>query len=199
MKIMVFTKRVPDTGIPVKVNAQGTDIERENLTYVMNPYDEFALEEAIRIKEKLGDVEIIAVSLGDDSVKETLRNALALGADRALHIKTTPRPFYDPMTIAKSLYSAVQKEGNIDLILMGKEAVDDNFGLVSAYLSELTNMPLITLVVKLDISDTTVKAVRETDDGSVEVQTSLPCIVTCEKGLNEPRLATLRGLSLIHI
>lgn len=196
MKIMVFLKRVPDTGIPVKVNAQGTDIERENLTYVINPYDEFALEEAIRIKEKHENVEIVAVSLGDDSVKETLRNALALGADRALHIKVSPQPFYDPMGVAKSLYNAIQKEGNIDLILMGKEAVDDNFGLVSTYLSVLTNMPLITFVVKLDIANGKVHAVRETDDGGVEVSTVLPCIVTCEKGLNDPRLATLRGIMM---
>lgn len=196
MKIMVFIKRVPDTGIPVKVNAEGTDIERENLTYVMNPYDEFALEEAIRLKEKHGDVEIVVVSLGDDSVKETLRNALALGADRAVHIKVDPQPVYDPKGVAKALYGVIQRESEIDLILMGKEAVDDNFGLVPAYLSVLANLPLISLAIKLEIKNGKVNAVRETDDGGVEVNASLPCIVTCEKGLNEPRLATLRGIMM---
>jgi len=195
MKIVVFLKRVPDTGIPVQVNETGNDIVRENLNYVVNPYDEFAIEEALRIKEKVGDAEIVAVSLGDDGAKETLRNALALGADRAVHLKVPTTPFVPPDATAKAFHQFLSQEG-FDLVLMGKEAVDDNFGVVPAYLATLAGVPLLTYVVQLEIGDGKVKVHRETDDGAVEVEAPMPCILTTEKGLNEPRLPTLRGIMM---
>ncbi len=195
MKLIVFLKRVPDTGIPVQVNDTGTDIVRENLNYVVNPYDEFAIEEALRIKEKAGDAEIVAVSLGDDGAKETLRNALALGADRAVHLKINASPFVSPEATAKAFHEFLSQEG-FDLVLMGKEAVDDNFGLVPAYLATLAGVPLLTYVVHLEVQDGKVKAHRETDDGAIEVEAPLPCVITTEKGLNEPRLPTLRGIMM---
>ena len=195
MKIVVFLKRVPDTGIPVQVNETGNDIVRENLNYVVNPYDEFAIEEALRIKEKVGDAEIVAVSLGDDGAKETLRNALALGADRAVHLKVPTTAFVPPDVTAKAFHQFLSQEG-FDLVLMGKEAVDDNFGVVPAYLATLAGVPLLTYVVQLEIGDGKVKVHRETDDGAVEVEAPMPCILTTEKGLNEPRLPTLRGIMM---
>ncbi len=195
MKIVVFFKRVPDTGIPVQVNETGNDIVRENLNYVVNPYDEFAIEEALRIKEKVGDAEIVAVSLGDDGAKETLRNALALGADRAVHLKVPTTAFVPPDVTAKAFHQFLSQEG-FDLVLMGKEAVDDNFGVVPAYLATLAGVPLLTYVVQLEIGDGKVKVHRETDDGAVEVEAPMPCILTTEKGLNEPRLPTLRGIMM---
>ena len=195
MKVVVLIKRVPDTGIPVQANPEGTDIVRENLSYVMNPYDEFAMEEALRLKEKGVATEIVAVSLGDDGVKETLRNALALGADRAVHLKTEHRAFVPAMATARALATFLKDEG-FDLLLMGKEAVDDNQGLVGAYLAQFLGVPIVSYVVKLEISDGTLKAERETDDGAVEVTAPLPAVVTTEKGLNEPRLPTLRGIMM---
>ncbi len=195
MKIVVFIKRVPDTGIPVQANPEGTDIVRDNLSYVLNPYDEFAIEEALRIKERGVDAEIVAVSLGDDGVKETLRNALALGADRAVHLKTEHQPFVPAVATARVLADFVKEEG-FDLILMGKEAVDDNQGLVGPYLAQFLQVPIVSYVVKLELGDGTLKAERETDDGAVEVEAPLPAIVTTEKGLNEPRLPTLRGIMM---
>ena len=196
MKIVVFAKRVPDTGIPVQVNKTGNDIDRENLQYVVNPYDEFAVEEALRIKEKIQNTEILAVSLGPDDVKETLRHVLALGADRAVHLKTESYMGFLPANVTAGLLYEYLKGQEFDILLMGKEAVDDNQALVPSYLSVMLGIPLISYAVKVEVQEGSVKVVREIDDGHVEVESKMPVIITAEKGLNEPRLPTLRGIMM---
>ncbi len=196
MKILVFLKKVPDTGIPIKVESDGKDIVRDSsLTYVTNPYDEFAIEEALRIRERMGNVEIVAISMGDEGVRDILRNALALGADRAIFLKYDDYYWLDGFSTAKVLAESARKEG-FDLILMGKEAVDLGQGEVAGYLAKELSVPMVSYIVKLNIEGTNVTVEREVDEGREVLKTSLPVILTCEKGLNEPRLPSLRNIML---
>jgi len=196
MKIVVLLKKVPDTGIPLRVNPDGNDIVRDaSLTYVINPYDEYALEEALRIKEKIGEVEIIVYSLGDEGTKEQLRNALALGADRAILLKYNDFYWLDGITTAKALLAPI-KEESPDLILTGKIGVDSEQAQVPLYLAEFLGLPQATGIVKLEIGNGKVTVERETDIGLEKWELPLPAILTCEKGLNEPRLPTLKGIMM---
>ncbi len=193
MKIAVLLKRVPDTGISLRVNPDGSDIVQEGVAYVTSPYEEYGLEEAVRVKEKSPGTEIIAISLGPEEAQDVLRNALAIGADRAILLKSADYRWFDPMTTASLLVDVLRAESP-DLILAGKQAVDDNAYAVPAYIARMIGVPAVSSAIKIDLSGTEAIITRETDWGTEKVKVSLPCVITCAKGLNEPRLPALRGI-----
>ncbi|MEO0192181.1 MAG: electron transfer flavoprotein subunit beta/FixA family protein [candidate division WOR-3 bacterium] len=193
MKIAVLLKRVPDTGISLRVNPDGSDILQEGVAYVTNPYDEYGLEEAVRIKERSPEAEVVAISLGPDEAQDVLRNALAIGADRAILLKSPDYRWLDPLSSASILAEALKAESP-DLILVGKQAVDDNAYAVPAYIAHSLGLPIVSYAIRIDLSGSEALVTRETDWGTEKVKVSLPCVITCEKGLNEPRLPALRGI-----
>lgn len=190
MKIAVCVNHVPDTESRVKVGADGVSIDRTGVNFVMNPYDEFAVEEGLRTKQTHGG-EVIAVSLGGDANKETLRKALAMGADKAVLLKDdSPR---DSLSVARALAEYLKGQSP-DLVLFGKQSIDSDGASVGPMVAELLGMPSVTVVVKLGIEGTTVKAVREIEGGHENVETRLPAVITAQKGLNEPRYPSLKGI-----
>jgi electron transfer flavoprotein beta subunit len=188
MKIAVCIKRVPDTETRVKI-AGTTKIDETGVKFVPNPYDEFAVEAALQLKQKAGG-EIVAVSLGPDSAQETIRTALAMGADRGLHLKTDGQP-YDTLAVAHAL--AAELTG-YDVILLGKMAIDDYNHAMGPALAELLNLPCVSAVTSLTIDGTKGTAEREVEGGVEVLSFPLPAVVTTDKGLNKPRLPTLPGI-----
>ena len=191
MKILVPVKRVPDPDVKIKLKKDGSGIDTEGLKFVINPFDEIAVEEAIRIKEKHGDVEIVVVSIGGEEATEQLRTAMAMGADRAILV--VHPDYVDPVNVAKILAKVVEKESP-DLIFAGKQAVDDDLGQAIQMLAELLGYPQATFASKVDIDGTKVTVVREVDGGLKTVEFSMPGIITAESRLNEPRYASLPGI-----
>jgi electron transfer flavoprotein beta subunit len=195
MEIIVCMKQVPDTESKIKVNAEGTGIITEGLKYVMNPYDEYAVEEALKIKEKLGGA-VTVVCMGPDRATEAIRTALAMGVDEAAHLSDPAFEGSDSFATAKALAKAVG-EMKYDLILAGKQAVDFDCSQVFACLAELLDLPYVSVVVGLEISSNgkTATVRRETEGGVEEVlETPLPAVIAAQKGLNEPRYASLPGI-----
>ena len=191
MKIAVCLKRVPDTTAKIVVGGDGTSIDEAGVKFVPNPYDEFAIEEAIALKEKAGDGETVVYSLGGDASQETIRTALAMGIDRGVLLQSAGSA--DGLEVAKALAAAMEGEG-FDLILFGKLAVDDYNHQVGPMVAELLGLPCITTVAHLSVADGAVVADREIE-GGVEVSTCrLPAVLTCDKGLNNPRLPKLKGI-----
>ena len=191
MKIAVCLKRVPDTTAKIVVGADGKSIDEAGVKFVPNTYDEYAIEEALALKEKAGDGETVVYSLGGDSSQETIRTALAMGMDRGVLLQTEGSP--DGLVVAKALAGALEGEG-FDLILFGKLAVDDYNHQVGPMVAELLGLPCITTVAHLAVESGTITAEREIE-GGVEVSTcSTPAVLTCDKGLNEPRLPKLKGI-----
>lgn len=194
MKIVVLVKRVPDTETKVKVGADGTSLDPTGVNYIMNPYDEFAVEQALLLKEKAGTGEVIVISVGSkDAIKE-VRNALAMGADSGVLLEASA-PFSDVASVAGALAAQIA-EIKPDLILMGKQAVDDDNNALGPWLAEKLSMPCATVVVKLDIADGKAVAEREIEGGRERVEFSLPAVVTCQKGLNTPRYASMKGIMM---
>ena len=194
MKIIVCIKQVLDTG--AKIEMQGEKVVAPGSPYIINPYDEFALEEAIRIKSALTDSEITVFSLGPESVEETLKRALAMGADHAIHILDPLFDGLDNSLIAKILAKAIQKN-SFDLVLCGRQAVDDDMAQVGPALAVLLEIPFITIVTKIQFSENfqTADITRQIEGGSeIQKNRSLPFLVTCQKGLNEPRFPSLKGI-----
>ena len=194
MKIIVCIKQVLDTG--AKIEMQGEKVVASGSPYIINPYDEFALEEAIRIKSALPDSEITVFSLGPESVQEALKRALAMGADHAIHISDPLFDGLDNSLIAKILAKAIQKD-SFDLVLCGRQAVDDDMAQVGPALAVLLEIPFITIVTKMQFSKNfqTADITRQIEGGSeIQKNRSLPFLVTCQKGLNEPRLPSLKGI-----
>lgn len=190
MKIAVCLKRVPDTTTKIVIGADRKSIDDNGVKYVPNPYDEYALEEALALKEKHGG-ETVVYSLGSDAAAETLRTALALGIDRAVLLQSTGSP--DGLAVAEAL-AAELRDGGYDLILFGKMAVDDYNHQVGPMVAELLGWPCITAVSHLSLADGSVEAEREIE-GGVEVSgCKLPAVLTCDKGLNTPRLPALKGI-----
>lgn len=190
MKIVVCVNHVPDTETRVKVGSDGISIDRTGVNFIMNPYDEFGVEEALRVKQKHGG-EVTAVSLGGETHKETLRKALAMGVDKAVLLKDdSPR---DSLSVAKALAEYL-KGISPDVILFGKQSIDSDDGAVGSMVAELLGMPSVSVVVKLEIEGTTVKAEREIEGGHEKVETRLPVVITAQKGLNEPRYPSLKGI-----
>lgn len=194
MNVVVCLKQVPDTELSLSIAQGGLDIDRSDLNNVINPYDEYAIEEALRIKEKFGG-EVTLVAVGPERYEEALRGGLAMGADKAIHVKDDALEGSDPLVIAYVL-SKVIKGVDHDLILCGKQAIEDDSGQVGPALAEYLSLPQVTVVTKLEVDIDSRKAVahREVEGGIEVVETSLPAVMTAQKGLNEPRYASLRGM-----
>ncbi len=193
MKIAVVVKQVPDTETKITHGPDGRGIDEANVTFVVNPYDEFALEEALRIREKRGAGEVAVVCLGPARAAQALRTCLAVGADRAVHVKDEGADRLDPLTGARIL-AAVMKETAPDLILTGKYAVGADNQATGVMLAELLGIPHVAVVTRLEVRDGSLTAERQVV-GALEVhEATLPCLVTAQKGLNEPRYASLKGI-----
>ena len=192
MNIIACVKQVPDTEAQIKVKADGSGIEEGQIKWVMNPYDEYGVEEALRLKEKNGG-DVTIVSLGPARAMETIRTALAMGADKGVHVCDPAFDGADAYVTATAL-AAVIKGMPCDIIFCGQRAIDDDSGQVGAILAELMGIPQLTLVTKLEYAGTTVKATRPIEGAQLLIETILPCVVTAQKGLNEPRYASLPGI-----
>ncbi len=194
MNVIVCMKQVPDTETLIKIKSDGSGIVTDDIKYVMNPYCEFAVEEALRIKEKFGG-QAVLVTMGPAKAVEALRTGLAMGADRSVHLNDPAFEGADGLATARALAAAIQKEP-FDVILCGKQAVDDDLAQVGPSLAELLNLPHVTLITKLEISADQKKAKveREVEGGKEVIEVSLPAVLTCQKGLNEPRYASLPGI-----
>lgn len=195
MNIIVCLKQVPDTETKVKVKQGDVKIDEEGVNFVVNPYDEFAVEEAIRIKERLKEGTVTIVSLGPQRAVEAIRTALAMGADRAVHLNDPAFLDGDSYATAKALHSVI-KNMQYDLILCGKQAIDDDCASVAVMLAEMLNLPQATMINKLEISPDKKKATvnREVEGGTEVLEVPLPAVFTCQKGLNEPRYPSLPGI-----
>jgi electron transfer flavoprotein beta subunit len=195
MKIVVCIKQVPDTATQVKIAAGGKSIETAGITWIVSPYDEFAVEEALRIKEKRGQGEVIAVSLGPDRVKEALRSSLAMGADRAIHLNDSAWAEADTLTTARALAAAIKQESPA-LVLCGRQAIDDDMGAVAAQLAELLGWPCASWIMEeaVDGDARTIRVGRQVEGGLEVFDLPLPAVVSAQKGLNEPRYPTLKGI-----
>jgi electron transfer flavoprotein beta subunit len=192
VKIAVCIKRVPDTETRVKIAADGKSLDEAGVKFVMNPYDEFALEEALRRKEQAGAGEVVVFSLGPAAVQETIRTALAMGADRGVLLQVDRIPS-DGFAVARALARELEG-GGYDLILFGKTAIDDYNHQVGPMVAELLGLPCVTAVVHLDLAEGKGTAEREIE-GAIEVcEFPLPAVVTADKGLNEPRYPALKGI-----
>lgn len=195
MNIAVCIKQVPATESKIKPAEDGLDIDRTGLSYVVNPYDEFGVEEALKIKEQVGEGKVSVISIGPDKTVEALRTCLAVGADQAIHIKDDALVGGDAYTTARVL-SAALKKGNYDLIFFGRQAIDDDSGAVGIQVAELMGLPHVAGInkFKLNAEERTALAHRQIE-GAVEIiETSLPAVFTCQKELNEPRYASLPGI-----
>jgi len=194
VKIAVCIKRVPDTETRIKIAADGKSIDESGVKFVLNPYDEFAIEEALQLKEKVGDGEVVAIALGTGESQETIRTALAMGADRGVLLQTDAA-VANPVTVAKALAAELDGAG-YDLILFGKLAVDDDSQAVGTIVAELLGLPSVSAIGELEIGDGKGTAQREIEGGVEVVEFSLPAVLTAEKGLNEPRYPALRGIMM---
>ncbi len=190
MNIAVCVSHVPDTATRIVIGKDEKSIDQAGVTYIINPYDEFAVEEALKTKEKFGG-EVIVISVGNDSSKETIRKALAMGADRGILLKDeNPR---DSFSIAKALADEIKIQ-NCELVFMGKQSVDYDNSITGQITSELLGYSCITIVVDLKIENNKIIAEREIEGGKEVVESELPAIITTQKGLNEPRYASLKGI-----
>ncbi len=193
MKIAVCIKRVPDTETRIKISADGKSIDESGVKFVINPFDEYAVEEALKLREQ-ADGEVVAVCLGSDASQETIRTALAMGADRGVLIKAEHVP-EDPLVVARAL-AAELEQGGYDLILFGKLSIDNYDQAVGTMVAELLGLPSVSAITRLEVTDNRATAQREVEGGLEVIEFSLPAIVTAEKGLNEPRYPALRGIML---
>ena len=191
MKILVPVKRVVDYNVKVRVKADGSGVDIANVKMSMNPFDEIAVEEAVRLKEKGAATEVVVVSCGVTQCQETLRTALAIGADRAIHVETVDE--LQPLAVAKLLKALVDRE-QPGLVILGKQAIDDDCNQTGQMLAALAGMPQGTFASKVEIADSWVKVTREVDGGLETVQLKLPAIVTSDLRLNEPRYVTLPNI-----
>ena len=192
MKIVVCIKRVPDSETRVKIAADGKSLDEAGVKFVMNPYDEFAVEEALRRKEKAGAGEVVIVALGPAAAQETIRTALAMGADRGVLLQTDKVPA-DSFETAR-LIAAELKTGTWDLILFGRMAIDDYSHQVGVLVAELLGLPCVSAVSHLDLDGSNGVAEREIEGGIEVVEFPLPAVLTVDKGLNEPRYPALKGI-----
>ncbi|WP_306545801.1 electron transfer flavoprotein subunit beta/FixA family protein [Malikia spinosa] len=191
MKILVPVKRVVDYNVKVRVKADGTGVDIANVKMSMNPFDEIAIEEAVRLKEKGAATEVIAVSCGVSQCQETLRTALAIGADRAILVETDAE--LQPLAVAKLLAALVAKEAP-GLVILGKQAIDDDANQTGQMLAALTNLPQATFASKVEVAADRVEVTREIDGGLEVLSMALPAIVTTDLRLNEPRYVTLPNI-----
>jgi electron transfer flavoprotein beta subunit len=191
MKILVAVKRVIDYNVKARIKPDHSGVEMANVKMSMNPFDEIAVEEAVRLKEKGIATEVVAVSCGSSASQETLRAAMSIGADRAILVESDEE--LQPLAIAKLLAAAVKKE-NPSLIILGKQAIDDDSNQTGQMLAALLNYPQATFASKLELSGQTLTVTREIDGGLETLSMELPAIVTTDLRLNEPRYATLPNI-----
>jgi electron transfer flavoprotein beta subunit len=190
MKILVALKQVPDTETKIKVAADGKSLDPADVKWITSPYDEYALEEALRLKESKG-AEVVAVAVGDDKAKDVLRNALALGSDQAVLVKAAEAG--DPLAVGKAL-AAYAKDKGFDLLLFGNKGFGSDNGAVGPIVAELLGLGHAGLVTKLELSEGSFRAEREGDAGTEVVEAALPAVITAQRGLNDPRYASLKGI-----
>jgi electron transfer flavoprotein beta subunit len=191
MKVLVGVKRVTDSNVKVRVKTDGTGVDIANVKMSMNPFDEIAIEEAVRLKEKGAVTEIIAVSCGVTQCQETLRTAMAIGADRAILVETSEE--LQPLAVAKLLKALVDKE-QPGLVILGKQAIDDDCNQTGQMLAALGNLPQATFASKVEIADGKANVTREIDGGLETIAVNLPAIITTDLRLNEPRYVTLPNI-----
>ncbi|MDA7442812.1 electron transfer flavoprotein subunit beta/FixA family protein [Candidatus Pelagibacter ubique] len=191
MKILVAVKRVIDYNVQIRVKEDGTGIVTDNVKMSTNPPDDNAIEEAVKIKEAGKATEIVAVTIGEEKAQETVRKALAVGADRGIHVKV--EGVVEPLAVAKILQKIVDKE-KPDLVFMGKQAIDDDCNQTGQMLSALLNWPQATFASKIDIKDNKLEIIREIDEGLETIEVNVPAVVTCDLRLNEPRYASLPNI-----
>lgn len=191
MKILVPIKRVPDFNVKLRVKADFSGVETNNVKMSMNPFDEIAIEEAVRLKEANLANEIVAVSIGPEASQETLRTALAMGADRAILIQT--ETILEPLAVAKVLKALVEKE-QPNLVIMGKQAIDDDCNQTGQMLAGLLHWPQGTFVSKVTIKNDGVEVIREVDGGLETLSLKLPAVITTDLRLNQPRYITLPNI-----
>ena len=191
MKILIPIKRVNDYNVKVRPNQANTDVDLSNVKMAVNPFCEIALEEAIRLKEGGNATEIIAVSVGDEKNQEQLRTALALGADRAILVKTDKA--LQPLDVSKVLVKVYEKESP-NLVIMGKVGIDGDHNQTGQMFSALTNLPQITFASKVELNGNDVEVTREIDGGLETLSSSLPAVITTDLRLNEPRYASLPNI-----
>ena len=181
MKVLVAVKRVVDYNVKIRVKADGSGVETANVKFSMNPFDEIAVEEAVRLKEAGKAAEIVAVSMGPAQCQETLRTALAIGADRAIHVATDAE--LQPLAVAKMLKALVEKE-NPDLVILGKQAIDDDCNQTGQMLAALLGWPQGTFASKVALDGSSLEVTREIDGGLERVGLTLPAVVTTDLRLN---------------
>lgn len=191
VKIAVCIRRVPDTTSRIVIGGSGTTIDENGVKFVPNPYDEYALEAALSLRDAAGAGETVAVAFGGDAVQETLRTALAMGIDRAVHLQGEPSA--DGLANATVLADHL-RDGGYDLILFGKLAVDDYGQQTGAMVAELLGLPCATAITSLAVADGRARVSREIEGGSETAECALPAVFTCDKGLNNPRLPGLKGI-----
>jgi electron transfer flavoprotein beta subunit len=192
VKIAVCVKRVPDMDVRFKIAAIGNAIDESGLKFDINDFDSWAVEAALQIKDRDAATEVVIVSLGTDAVQETIRKALAMGADRGIELKAASIPF-DGLAIARALADEL-KDGGYDLILFGKQSADSSNGVVGAMVGEMLGLPIVTAISKLEISGQTGSAKREIEGGQEFVEFPLPAVLTIDQGLNTARYPALKGI-----
>ena len=191
MKVLVAVKRVIDYNVKIRINPELNLVEKNNVKMSMNPFDEIAVEEAVRLKEGKIAEEVIVISVGPMEAQETLRTAFAIGADRGIHIKYENET--EPLMIAKILKYIIEKE-KIDLVILGKQAIDDDFNQTGQMLAGILDWPQGAFASKVDIKNGELKVVREIDGGLETLNLKLPCVITTDLRLNEPRYASLPNI-----
>jgi len=192
MEIVVLVKQVPDTESLIEIAGDGVSIKKQDIKWVMNPYDEIAVEEALQIRDAQGGA-VTVVSMGGQKTVETIRTALAMGADKGIHINDPAAEGSDALATAKILAAAI-KEIPFELIIAGHRAVDEDNYQVASAVAELLGIPQVSMVVKAELLDGKIKCQRTIEGGTVTVEASMPALFTTQRGLNEPRYASLPGI-----
>ncbi len=191
MKILVAVKRVIDYNVQIRVKEDGSGVVTDNVKMSTNPPDDNAIEEAVKIKESGKATEIVAITVGEEKAQETVRKALAVGADRGVHVKT--EGVLEPLAVSKIIKKIVEKE-KPDLVFMGKQAIDDDCNQTGQMLSALLNWPQATFASNIELKENSLEVTREIDEGLETIEINTPAIVTCDLRLNEPRYASLPNI-----
>lgn len=193
MNIYVCIKQVPDTETKIKLNGDSSWIDTTGVKWIMSPFDEFAVEEALRLKEKNAGSTVTVLSAGPARVVESIRTALAMGADNGVHVEIPENA--DNNMAAKALAGALKKEAKVDIIFTGKEAIDDGAAQTSQLIAEYFGVPCVTVALSVEYGATSIKAKREVEGGAFEmIESALPALVAAQKGMNEPRYASLPNI-----
>jgi electron transfer flavoprotein beta subunit len=194
MKLVVCVEQVPDTETRVRIAANGSAISEPDVqSWIVSPYDEFAIEEALRIKEARGG-EVVLVTLGPERAQAVLRTGLAMGADSAIHVKDAALDATDTLGIARALAAAIRTLGPVDLVLCGQQGVGGDHSQIPGMLAELLDLPQVTVALKIEIGEGQATVEREIEGARETWTTPLPALVSAQKGLNEPRYASLKGI-----